>query len=545
MFSSTLVALSNSLGLACLPLSVLALSDDILSTQALFNVPAFGANQGESTQTWNYPPSREAPHNLVFNAIDSVLNSWASKLYRNGHAFFPATIPRGTVLYHGKDAHAQPTGPEWLAFDPEHSYMFSTFSSRSWLLTYEVNDALKMGMFDGSSAAKMDGGSMDLQDMLIWGWTIEENLGSRENERIEQLCQWGEELGLDGFIRLEVSYEIMLCDFTKKLRVVSQSKLTPSNIADVVPQPVPPTFESTSLAENISEGRLPPPGWIGSFRSLPSVITEALLAGQWHTPESRVKVDMSRYVTFLNPKFTSVTTYRKENPSRLGFRIGNATAEEISTFKSDVVTALQAAPDAASGIDWRSISRVIVERFSDRIERLNHTLSRVDDGSINASTAASSARSQLQVMLMPYLLTHAVPSNDSSASPDADIAWAKPIHEMCSTTLIPRLGDDALESEVFLRDSIHGVTKEICRVVTLLWTSAYDIEFQPVPVVESRVSRWGRQVRELMTWLGWASWVRCRPACSDDSFCYLPTWSASPDAELASMEPKCMRWDHS
>lgn len=41
---------------------------------------------------------------------------------------------------------------------------------------------------------------MDSQDILLWGeikpeWTFQ------ERKRIDELCQWGKELGLDGFVR--------------------------------------------------------------------------------------------------------------------------------------------------------------------------------------------------------------------------------------------------------------------------------------------------------------------------------------------------------
>lgn len=41
---------------------------------------------------------------------------------------------------------------------------------------------------------------MDSQDILLWGeikpeWTFQ------ERKRIDELCKWGKELGLDGFVR--------------------------------------------------------------------------------------------------------------------------------------------------------------------------------------------------------------------------------------------------------------------------------------------------------------------------------------------------------
>ncbi|KAF4957999.1 hypothetical protein FGADI_2829 [Fusarium gaditjirri] len=50
---------------------------------------------------------------------------WGSALYHNGFGFFPATVPEGTMFYHGSRRNVTPTGPEWLAFDIEHAEGFA------------------------------------------------------------------------------------------------------------------------------------------------------------------------------------------------------------------------------------------------------------------------------------------------------------------------------------------------------------------------------------------------------------------------------------
>ena len=121
-----------------------------------------------------------------------------------GHNVVPGTIPIGTLLYHGTIKEEIPSTPEWTAIDPEHSYMFCFFrpedSTGCWHLTLITNRPLKVLYFDGSSAAKFLGGSMDSQDILAWGavkpaWTFE------ERKRLDALCEWGRQHGIDGFVR--------------------------------------------------------------------------------------------------------------------------------------------------------------------------------------------------------------------------------------------------------------------------------------------------------------------------------------------------------
>ena len=62
--------------------------------------------------------------------------------------------------------------------------------------------------FDGSSAANMDDGPMDSQDIITWGKPRPDKC-FEERERINALCEWGKPYGLDGFVRMEYH----LCGF--------------------------------------------------------------------------------------------------------------------------------------------------------------------------------------------------------------------------------------------------------------------------------------------------------------------------------------------
>ena len=116
----------------------------------------------------------------------------------------PGTIPIGTLLYHGTTREEIPISPEWTAIDPDHAYLFCFFRPEGaegcWYLTLITNRPLKVLYFDGNSAATFLGGSMDSQDILLWGevkpeWTRE------EWKRIDALCEWGKQYGIDGFVR--------------------------------------------------------------------------------------------------------------------------------------------------------------------------------------------------------------------------------------------------------------------------------------------------------------------------------------------------------
>ena len=166
-------------------------------------------------------PNHNATDNLVFETVHSLLQHWPNTRMRNGrrsvrlsgfssntysppgHNIVPGRIPTGTLLYHGTLSKELPPGPEWVATDPEHSYVFCQdkldhFQQGCWHLTLAATRPLKVIYFDGSSAAKLPSGPMDTQDIIAWGGPGNYN---DDRQRIQNLCQWGKNFGVDGFVR--------------------------------------------------------------------------------------------------------------------------------------------------------------------------------------------------------------------------------------------------------------------------------------------------------------------------------------------------------
>ena len=122
-----------------------------------------------------------------------------------GHNIVPGIIPKGTLLYHGAINNELPPGPEWVATDPEHSYIFCHdrppyLEQGCWHLTLATTRPLKILYFDGSSAAKIGYGSLDTQDLVAWGVSGSHDIRD-ERERIRKLCKWGRNFAVDGFVR--------------------------------------------------------------------------------------------------------------------------------------------------------------------------------------------------------------------------------------------------------------------------------------------------------------------------------------------------------
>ena len=86
-----------------------------------------------------------------------------------------------------------------MATDPEHSYVFCR--RKCHLYTYVTTRPLRLAYFDGSSAVNVKtSDTMDTQDIVIWG-KVRPDMFSDELIRIRELCKWGEQFKLDGFVR--------------------------------------------------------------------------------------------------------------------------------------------------------------------------------------------------------------------------------------------------------------------------------------------------------------------------------------------------------
>src|ERR1700761_9073887 len=77
-----------------------------------------------------------------------------------GHSLVPATVLKGTILYHGRADPRIPSSPDWLAFDFEHAYLLSRGPAipggpgpsrgPGYVISLQVKRDLRLVYFDGS-----------------------------------------------------------------------------------------------------------------------------------------------------------------------------------------------------------------------------------------------------------------------------------------------------------------------------------------------------------------------------------------------------------
>ncbi|KIK19114.1 hypothetical protein PISMIDRAFT_13881 [Pisolithus microcarpus 441] len=309
--------------------------------------------------------------------------------------------------------------------NPEESTFFCMGPAENgcWHLTLVMTRPLKVLYFDGSSAAKLDSGTMDTQDVLTWGKGLLDKTWM-EQERIAALCEWGNQYrdgnGLVPAFHVRtysIAYaefsETMVCNFTAGLEVVSFLHL-----ASPDPLDVPPVTESRAILRTF----------------------ESLHAGSWSTRfpgELRIQLDLSNIMT------------------RTWFPLSFLRDEDILRAKTRVEE-LARPRELSSGVDWMALIRTIVYRYASRLELMQYLLRSIAwDDSRTILDAARKTRVQLRVSLTPHILLNAAPLEGSNS-----LDWARPTLQSCATSHITRLeGLDMTPSEKLLFQAVEGRRK--------------------------------------------------------------------------------------
>ncbi|KAG1903005.1 uncharacterized protein F5891DRAFT_111912 [Suillus fuscotomentosus] len=459
-------------------------------------------------------PAVNATGHLVFDTANSLLQHWANTRYRIGHTIVPGTVPVGTLLYHGASGPHIPTALDWVAVEPDHSLVFckGSIETGCWHLTLAVTQPMKVLYFDGSSAAKLLEGTMDTQDLVAWSKMKPEWVWN-EKQRIKDLCKWGQKYGLNGFVRMEVNFEIMICDFTSHMEVVSFLNMESIRYRKRSPTAMP---EDPTTMHHV-------------FAIMHSASWRANYPG-----ETRIILDFSGLVSFYDTALVPSLVPRRVGLERWDHRVEGISSEDIERVQDRLAQALVRPPVTTSGIDWKTVLRVVVDRYASRLDFMQYLLNMtLDDKSI--FDHAQQIQRRLRTVLLPYTLFSALPPNTSVTANTTNL-WAAPIFRECATShtaSIVARGTTLMPSERLLMQAVQETTHEICRVATKMWASGMIIGVDPLYPPEQRpeadhihalMGEWKEDLTRLISCLDWSAWVTCRPACDFEEMCYLPTW---------------------
>ncbi|KAG1858878.1 hypothetical protein F4604DRAFT_1169180 [Suillus subluteus] len=247
--------------------------------------------------------------------------------------------------------------------------------------------------------------------------------------------------------------------------------------------------------------------------------------GEMYPGETRIMLDFSGLVSFYDTTLVPSLVPRRVGLDRWDHRVEGISSEDIERVQDRLAQALIRPPVTTSGIDWKTVFRVVVDRYSSRLEMMQYLVNMtLDDRSIFHH--AQQVQRRLRTVLLPYTVFAALPPN-TSVTANATNSWAAPIFRECATSHTASIahGTTLMPSERLLLEAVRETTREICRVVTKMWASGMMTGVDPLYPREQRpeadhirtlMGEWKEDVTQLISWLDWSVWVKCRPACDFD-----------------------------
>ncbi|KAI1439708.1 hypothetical protein F5Y02DRAFT_405045 [Annulohypoxylon stygium] len=435
----------------------------------------------------------------IFNSIHDAMREFGSALHHNGMSLYPGVVPRGVLLYHGTHTKEIPEGFEWLAFEIEHAEGFAGLGpagpgrnhsdgkpppgppppgmtmqdrhrpprpKRPWgeghLHIYQAVRPLNVLYIDGMAAGKTDMGTVDTQDILLVG--NRSHTSWDEWERAERLCTLAQQWKIDGFIRMEPGFEIIYCDFTDGLRLVSANQR--------------PSMEKPG-SENAG---------ITGFEW-------ARAASQRYNDigSSRVILDYSSMVSaFFYPiNLTNPDPKRPELPRLLG-----ASSEEMDAVREQVAESVaRSISHIQRPIDWQGVSDMIVTRYVKRLPFI------VQTDSIDIIKA------EVNGLLNIYIDYAETDDNFAGARQRCAEFFLQPIE--------PRTSEDKLIYAAF-----ENTTATICAALF----KVRGLVIEDTDAHESLAMQSSKQIiSELMESLSWSNWKDCG-VCKADEVCFIAMW---------------------
>jgi len=271
-------------------------------------------------------------------------------------------------------------------------------------------------------------------------------------------------------------------------------------------------------------------------RSQNPCMFEVMNAGSWHNRypgETRIRLDLSSLVSFYDTDLVPSLVSARFGQERWDHRLQNISKEDIIQVTTRLrETLTRPVRHTSSDIDWMALIRVIVDRYSERLEFTQYLINSTDNANPKSLIDhANKTQTQLRIMLRPYILSSvALPSLSKSTAEGTGTAalnWARPVFRLCATIHIHGLQANVMtDSESLLLNAVRETTREICRVVTSMWSSGVlagveqylgggDLELD-IEATRALMKKWKHELDGLMQWLDWNVWVKCRPACGPE-----------------------------
>ncbi|KAF5854068.1 hypothetical protein GGP41_006844 [Bipolaris sorokiniana] len=512
-----------------------------------------------STLTRTQSPARDVQHRLacsthkedcettapfIFDTVHSLLKQWPNTYGPNGHSIVAATVPLNTQLYHARPDGKPPKVPTFFAFDAEMSLGIYASSGTPTIYTMTTTKPLKVLYFDGQAASLTHWGTLDSQMALLKN-KVPDNPSERlvfdEDQRARELCTLLKSLSIDGTVRMNAGFEVLICDYVAAgVRQVHVSNIT-----------VPGNMErehDPSLPRD--PNRVPPLGYGNEFA--PQNSWEWIRSGTWHygtgeavaggNKETRVSLDLCGFITYYDPFLRSLSGHHHSQQDvlyqngwglRRGHRLLGISADDIGTVKSWLKQITALGKQDCSGIDWQALTETIVKQHGTRAREMLATVRHA----VKDNNTMQEALTKIHELTHAVLYTYLEYPTAVGISP---AAAKKETISRCSRIYTDHVDSNRLNDfEVIIRDSIQVLMHKLCswefdlfalsdRYTSDLFDPKHELVASSELVSKTSVRAAFDYIRtsteELMEWIGWDSWHGCEHRCAFNELCYIPMW---------------------
>lgn len=344
-----------------------------------------------------------------------------------------------------------------------------------YLHTFTATRDLRLLYLDGMSAAKTTNGTLDSQDRVLFRDELGDGPGMQEHERAELLCRMAREDwdgSLDGVIRMEAGFEIILCDF-EVMNVVRVTKVKGGG------------NERRRLGKKEKIGKGPGKGkGKGGGLAGAELWFKAIAARYDGIGGHRMQLDYGRFVTAYEEHY-ALDLFSGEAKNHLP-RLQHLSNEQLEPIRADLDELVRThSMDKAAIFDWQAIADMVVVRYGRELRYMA-------SGEVKT---LKELHQEIESLLDPF-----IDYSDGGRDPVQET-------ERCATQFIPAGAPDRSVAG----DAVRSVAHSICSTLVAVWVNQTDYE--------AAIG----QLRQLMDYLGWAMWKKCR-GCGDHEICVVPIW---------------------
>ncbi|PNS14556.1 hypothetical protein CAC42_2613 [Sphaceloma murrayae] len=446
--------------------------------------------------------------NHIFNAVHSSMRQWGSAIRHNGMSFYLATMVSGSELYHGARYQAGPKGVGWLAFEVEHALSFARPEADSiestwrgspdflgqqllpsssgleiagWLHKYTLKRDLNLLYIDGASAAKTGKGTQDSQNFVFN--TTKEQLGSQpvlvksgrlvageEYARVHKLCRIAAEHWnglIDGFIRNEFGFELVLCEFERDAQLIDKIRTTQVAYPNA-------GFWKTGLFNTLQE-----------------------LHSSEEAVKEKVTIDYDSMVTAFDQNLNLFDGETLSHP-RLS-KISEVQGRAIFDLITQMIAKRVVSPTVGANehFDWQRVADKVVARYSQPLDHLAH-----------GSLSEEEATRYVALLLRPFV-------DVESMNPSGNL-------NRCVHQHMPR--QRTSDNLPIAGKAVRCVMQTICETLFSIGTHGRQMESMDRGASDHGTISIQERVKPLVKWLDWTVWKQCRPGCGVGEVCFTAMW---------------------